>query len=304
MSYRGDLGLSPRGDAIIIGAGPIGLEFATIWNAYGTSVTVVEMLDHILPLEDKEVAAQLARQLRRQKIKTLTSTRVEAIETTADGVSVRVTGSKGEQTLAADIALIAIGVQPNSENLGLEAVGVATERGQIKVDGFMRTNVPTVYAIGDVNGLLSLAHVASTQGLLAVETIAGHKTKPFDINTMPCCVYTSPQIASFGLTESQAKALGLDVRVGKFPFLANGKALGLGENAGLVKIVAEAVSGEIVGAVIVGPEATELLPELLLARTAELTPDEIARTVHSHPTLNEAVMEAAHGVFGKPIHTI
>ena len=290
--------------AIIIGAGPIGLEFATIWNAYGTSVTVVEMLDHILPLEDKEVAAQLARQLRRQKIKTLTSTRVEAIETTADGVSVRVTGSKGEQTLAADIALIAIGVQPNSENLGLEAVGVATERGQIKVDGFMRTNVPTVYAIGDVNGLLSLAHVASTQGLLAVETIAGHKTKPFDINTMPCCVYTSPQIASFGLTESQAKALGLDVRVGKFPFLANGKALGLGENAGLVKIVAEAVSGEIVGAVIVGPEATELLPELLLARTAELTPDEIARTVHSHPTLNEAVMEAAHGVFGKPIHTI
>ncbi len=290
--------------AIVIGAGPIGLEFATVWRAYGANVTVVEMLDHILPAEDKEAADVLASHFRRMKVQTLTSTRVESVETTANGVQVHVNGPKGEQTLEGDVALVAIGVQPNSENLGLEAVGVATNRGWIKVDGFMRTNVPTVYAIGDVNGLLPLAHVASAQALLAVETIAGHKTKPFDVNVMPRGTYTSPQVASFGLSESKAQEQGLTVRVGKFPFLANGKALGLGDNAGFVKIVAEERSGEIAGAVIVGPEATELLAELVLARTAELTPDEIARTMHAHPTLNEAVMEAAHGVFGKAIHNI
>ncbi|HOU14436.1 MAG TPA: dihydrolipoyl dehydrogenase [Anaerolineae bacterium] len=288
--------------AIIIGAGPIGLEFATVWHSYGANVTVVEMLEHILPAEDKEAADELARQFRRQKIQTLTSTRVESVTTTANGVSVRVTGPKGEQTLEGDVALVAIGVRPNSEDLGLDTVGVATERGWIKVDGYMRTNIPSVYAIGDVNGLLPLAHVASAQALLAVETIAGHKTKPFDTNVMPRGTYTSPQVASFGLSEAKAQEQGLTVRVGKFPFLANGKALGLSDNAGLVKIVADETSGEILGAVIVGPEATELLAELVLARAAELTPDEIARTVHAHPTLNEAVMEAAHSVFGKAIH--
>ncbi|MEJ5312312.1 MAG: dihydrolipoyl dehydrogenase [Anaerolineae bacterium] len=290
--------------AIIIGAGPIGLEFATVWRAYGANVTVVEMLEHILPAEDKEAADVLAGHFRRMKVQVLTSTRVEGVETTANGVQVRVNGPKGEQTLEGDVALVAIGVQPNSEDLGLEAAGVLTDRGWIKVDGFMRTNAPTVYAIGDVNGLLPLAHVASAQALLAVETIAGHKTKPFDVNVMPRGTYTSPQVASFGLSEAKAREQGLTVRVGKFPFLANGKALGLGDNAGFVKIVAEERSGEIVGAVIVGPEATELLAELVLARTAELTPDEIAHTMHAHPTLNEAVMEAAHSVFGKAIHNI
>ncbi len=290
--------------AIVIGAGPIGLEFATVWRAYGANVTVVEMLDHILPAEDKEAADVLASHFRRMKVQTLTSTRVESVETTANGVQVRVTGPKGEQTLEGDVALVAIGVQPNSEDLGLETIGVATNRGWIKVDGFMRTSAPTVYAIGDVNGLLPLAHVASAQALLALETIAGRKTKPFDVNVMPRGTYTSPQVASFGLSEAKAQEQGLTVRVGKFPFLANGKALGIGDNAGFVKIVAEERSGEIAGAVIVGPEATELLAELVLARTAELTPDEIAHTMHAHPTLNEAVMEAAHGVFGKAIHNI
>ncbi|MGC9394244.1 MAG: dihydrolipoyl dehydrogenase [Anaerolineae bacterium] len=298
--------------AIVIGAGPIGLEFATVWRAYGANVTVVEMLDHILPAEDEEASAELARNFRRQKIQMLTSTRVESIETTANGVQVRVNGPKpaassgesGEQMLEGEVALVAIGVQPNSEDLGLEAAGVTTERGWIKVDNFMRTNVPTVYAIGDVNGTLPLAHVASAQALLAVETIASHETKPFNVDLMPRGTYTSPQVASFGSSEAKAREAGLTVRVGKFPFLANGKALGLGENAGFVKIVAEERSGEIVGAVIVGPEATELLAELVLARTAELTPDEIAHTIHAHPTLNEAVMEAAHGVFGKAIHNI
>jgi dihydrolipoamide dehydrogenase len=288
--------------AVIIGAGPIGLEFATIWSAYGAQITVVEMLDQVLPAEDEEAAAELARHLKRQKIKVLTSTRVEGIAPTDDGVGVRVTGPKGEQTLESEIALLAIGVRPNSENLGLEAVGVETNRGWVKVDGLMRTNVPSIYAIGDLNGLLPLAHVASAQGILAVETIAGRKTAPFDVNVMPRGAYTSPQVASFGFSEAKAGEQGWRVRVGKFPFLPNGKALGLGENDGFVKIVAEEESGEIVGAVIVGPEATELLPELVLAHTAELTPEEIARTVHAHPTLNEAVMEAAHGVFGKPIH--
>ncbi len=288
--------------ALIIGAGPIGLEFATIWNAYGCTVTVVEMLEHVLPAEDEEAAAELTRALKRAKINVLTSTRVERIETGQNGVRALVSGPKGEQTLEAEVALVAIGVQPNSANLGLEAVGVTTERGWIQVDGKMQTQVPGIYAIGDVNGLLPLAHVASAQGILAVETIAGERRPPFDVNLMPRGTYTTPQVASFGLSESKARALGMEVRVGKFPFLPNGKALALGETQGFVKLVAEANTQAIVGAVIVGPEATELLPELVLAARMGLTPEDVARTVHAHPTLNEAVMEAAHGVFGKPLH--
>ncbi len=288
--------------AVIIGAGPIGLEFATVWASYGAQVTVVEMLDHILPAEDEDAAKELARALRRLKIKTLESTRVEGIEKTEAGVAVRVTGPKGATTLEAEVALVAIGVRPNSESLGLDAAGVATEHGWVTVDGFMQTTIAGIYAIGDLNGQLPLAHVASAQGVLAVEHLAGRAVHPFDVNAMPRGTYTSPQVASFGLSEAKARAQGLAVKVGQFPFLPNGKALGLGENAGFVKIVAEEQSRAILGAVIVGPEATELLPELVLAHTAALTPDAIAHTVHAHPTLNEAVMEAAHGVFGKAIH--
>ena len=288
--------------AVIIGAGPIGLEFATVWASYGAQVTVVEMLDHILPAEDEDAAKELARSLTRQKIKTLESTRVEGIEKTETGVTVRVTGPKGESVLEAEVALVAIGVRPNSEDLALEAAGVVTERGWVKVDGFMQTNIPSIYAIGDLNGLLPLAHVASAQGILAVEHLSGQATQPFDVNAMPRGTYTSPQVASFGLSEAKALEQGLAVKVGQFPFLPNGKALGLGENAGFVKVVAEEQSHTVIGAVIVGPEATELLSELVLAHTAGLSPHDIAATVHAHPTLNEAVMEAAHGVFGKAIH--
>jgi dihydrolipoamide dehydrogenase len=291
--------------AVIVGAGPIGLEFATVWSAYGTQVTVVEMLEQILPNEDEEAAKELSRYLRRQKIKTLTSTKVGGIEVGDAGVKVEVEGPKGQETLEAEIALVAIGVAPNSEALGLESVGVETEKGWVKVDDRMRTNVAGIYAIGDLNGRLPLAHVASFQGLIAVESIAGEEgVRPFDVNEMPRGTYTLPQVASLGLTEAEAREQGLEVEVGKFPFLPNGKALALGENHGFVKIVAERTSGEIVGAVIVGPEATELLPELVLAKSWELTPDEIAYAVHGHPTLNEAVAEAAHAVFGKPIHTV
>jgi dihydrolipoamide dehydrogenase len=288
--------------AVIVGAGPIGMEFAHIWRTYGASVTVVEMLPHALPLEDEEVSREVERAFKRRKVKLLTSARVQGLELTAGGVRVRVLGEKGEQTLEAELVLVAIGVRPNSENLGLEQVGVRVERGYVVVDDRMRTNVPGVYAIGDLTGKLALAHVASAQGIVAVETIAGAETRSLDYGAMPRCTYCQPQVASFGLSEAQALERGHRVRVGKFFFLANGKALALGEREGFSKIVADGTSGEILGAHLVGPEVTELLPELVLARNWELTPDEIARSVHAHPSLGEALMEAAHGVFGQAIH--
>jgi dihydrolipoamide dehydrogenase len=287
---------------VVVGAGPIGMEFAHVWQAYGSQVTVVEMLPRAVPLEDEEVSAVVERAFKRRKVKLLTSARVEAIEPVGNGVQVRISGKKGEETVDAERVLIAIGVQPNSEGLGLEELGVGLERGFVVVDEFMRTNVPGVYAIGDVTGKLALAHVASAQGIVAAESVAGAEMRPLDYEAMPRCTYCQPQVASFGLTEAQAIEQGHKVRVGKFFFLANGKALGLGERDGFAKIVADEVSGEILGAHLVGPEVTELLPELVLARTWELTPEEVARSVHAHPTLSEAIAEAAHGVFGQAIH--
>ncbi len=292
--------------AVIVGAGPIGMEFAHIWAAYGARITIVEMLPRALPLEDEEVSQEVERAFKRRKVQLLTSTRVQRIETTGDGVRVSVTNGEGEQTLEAERALIAIGVRPNSEGLGLKEIGVRLERGSVVVDDGMCTDVArtggSVYAVGDVTGKLALAHVASAQGIVAAETIAGVETVKLDYEAMPRCTYCHPQVASFGLTEAQAVERGYEVRVGKFPFRANGKALGWGDYDGFVKIVAAASSGEMLGGHLVGPEVTELLPELVLARDWELTPEEIARTVHAHPTLSEALMEAAHGVFGKAIH--
>jgi dihydrolipoamide dehydrogenase len=295
--------------AVIVGAGPIGMEFAHVWATYGAQVTVVEMLDHALPLEDVEVSQEVERAFKRRKVKLLTSTRVQGIETTAGGVEVTVSGPEGEQAsperservLEAERVLIAIGVRPNSEGVGLEEIGVRVERGTVAIDDRMRTNIPGVYAVGDVTGKLALAHVASAQGVVAAETIAGVKTVTLDYEMLPRCTYCRPQVASFGITETQATQRGHRVKVGQFPFRANGKALGLGDYDGFVKIVADEASGEILGAHMVGPEVTELLPELVLARTWELTPEEIARTVHAHPTLSEALMEATLGVFGQAI---
>jgi len=288
--------------AVIVGAGPIGMEFAHVWATYGAQITVVEMLDRALPLEDAEVSKEVERAFKRRKVKVLTSTRVQGIETTADGVKVTVSNEDGEQVLEAERALIAIGVRPNSEGIGLEEIGVQVERSTVIIDDAMRTTVPGVYAIGDVTGKLALAHVASAQGVVAVETIAGAETVTLDYEMLPRCTYCQPQVASFGITEAQAAERGHQVKVGQFPFRAIGKALSLGDYDGFVKIVADAASGEILGASLVGPEVTELLPELVLARHWELTPEEIARTVHAHPTLSEALMEAAHGVFGQAIH--
>lgn len=288
--------------AVVVGAGPIGMEFAHIWSTYGAEVTVVEMLPHALPLEDEEVSKEVERAFKRRQVQLMTSTRVQEVETSASGVQVRVAGDQGEQVLEAERALVAIGVRPNSGNLGLEQIGVQIERGAVVVDDSMRTNVPGVYAIGDLTGKLPLAHVASAQGIVAAETIAGAETATLDYDAMPRCTYCQPQVASFGLTAAQATERGHEVQVGRFPFRASGKALGLGDYEGFVKIVADAASGEILGAHLVGPEVTELLPELVLARNWELTPEEIARSVHAHPTLSEALMEAAHGVFGQAIH--
>jgi dihydrolipoamide dehydrogenase len=293
---------------VVVGAGAIGMEFAYVFRSYGADVTVIEMLPHVLPLEDDETATEVSRAFKRQGIKTLVNTRTEAIETTDSGVRVRVKdqGTNQEQTIEADMVLVAVGVAPNTNDIGLEAAGVQTDkRGFIQIDEYMRTNVPGVYAIGDVTGKLLLAHVASAQGMTAAEHIAGHETRPIrdaDYIFMPRCTYCRPQVASLGYTEAQAKEKGYEIKVGKFPFIANGKALGQNEREGFIKIIADAKYGEILGAHLVGPEVTELLPELALAHTWELTTEEIARTVHAHPTLSEVLMEAAHAVEGQAIH--
>jgi dihydrolipoamide dehydrogenase len=288
---------------VIIGAGAIGLEFATIWNAYGSEVTLVEMLPRVAPLEDEEVSKEIARAFKKRGIKILAGTKVEGIETLKTKVKVTVSGKDGEQVLDAEQALVAIGFKPNTSGFGLEQTGVKlSERGFIEIDERMATNVPGLWAIGDVTGKLMLAHVASAMGIIAAEHIAGAESVVLDYKMMPRATYSSPQIASFGYTEAEAKEQGYELKIGRFPFQANGKALGLGEGVGWVKLVTDAQYGEILGAHLVGPEVTELLPELTIAQMMELTPAEIARNVHAHPTLSEALMEAAHDAEGQPIH--
>ncbi len=288
---------------VIVGAGPIGLEFATIWHSYGVEVTLVEMLDRLAPREDPEIGKEMARAFAKRGIKFLIDTKVAGVDVLKTKVKVNVSGKDGEQTLEADQVLIAIGWTPNTAGLGLDKAGVKTNaRGWITVDSRLATNVPGVWAIGDVTGELPLAHVASAMGIVCAENIAGVETVELDYVMMPRGTFSQPQIASFGLTEEQAKERGYEVTVGRFPFQANGKALGMGEATGWVKLITDAQYGEILGAHLVGPEVTELLPELTLAHMMELTPAEIARNVHIHPTLSEALMEAAHVAEGQPIH--
>lgn len=293
---------------IVVGSGAIGMEFSYVYSTYGAEVTVVEMLDQILPLEDAEVAAEVQKVFSKRGVTMLTSTRTEKVEIGADGVTVTVKNLKTDQvqTLTADKVLMAIGVQPNTDSLGLDAAGVKMEkRGFIEIDEVMRTNVPHIYAIGDCTGKLALAHVASAMAIVAAETIAGAPTLPIPADRyifMPRATYCDPQVASLGYTEAQAKEKGFEVKVGKFPFMPNGKAQALNAKVGFVKIIADAKYGEILGAHLVGPGVTELLPELSLAQMMEITPAEIARNVHAHPTLSEVLMEAAHAVEGHPIH--
>ncbi len=289
---------------VVIGSGAIGVEFSTVWSSYGVDVTIVEMLPRIVPLEDVEVSAELEKAFKKRGIKTLVGHKVESVETTETGVRVTVSAAGESKVLEAEQALVAIGFRPNSKGLGLEEVGVKiSERGFVEIDEKMATNIPGIWAIGDVTGKLMLAHVGSAMGIVCAENIAGHETVTLDYEMMPRATYCQPQIASFGLTEAQAKERGYNIKVGRFPFQANGKALGLGDYAGWVKLIVDEKYGEILGAHMIGPEVTELLPELTLAHMMELTPEEIARNVHAHPTISEALMEAAHGALGTPIHT-
>jgi len=286
---------------IIAGGGVIGVEFAYVMANYGVDVTIVEYLERILPMEDNEVSRELSKQYKKLGVNLMTSHSVDSVEDGGKGVKVHVTDrKKGEQkVLEAEKAMVAIGFKPRTEGYGLENTGVKlTERGAIDINSKMQTSVPHIYAIGDVTAKLMLAHVAETMGVVAAENIAGVPTVELDFDFMPRAIYCNPQVAAFGYTEEQAKAKGYDINVAKFPFQANGKALGLNETAGWVKLISDKKYGEILGAHMIGPGVTELLPELTLARSAELTPEEIARNVHAHPTLSEALKEAAHGLEG------
>jgi dihydrolipoamide dehydrogenase len=288
---------------IVIGSGAIGVEFSTVWSSYGVDVTIVEMLPRLVPLEDEEVSKELKKEFEKRGIKCLVGNKVESVEATKTGVKVKVSAEGKETTLEAEQALVAIGFRPNSKGFGLEEVGVKlNERGMVEINEKMQTSLPNIYAIGDVTGKLMLAHVGSAMGIVAAENIAGAETITLDYEMMPRATYCQPQVASFGLTEAQAKERGYTIKIGRFPFQANGKALGLGDYAGWVKIVVDEKYGEILGAHMIGPEVTELLPELTLAHLMELTPHEIARNVHAHPSLSEVLMEAAHGAEGTPIH--
>jgi dihydrolipoamide dehydrogenase len=289
---------------IIAGAGAIGVEFAYVHHNYGVDVTIVEFLDRILPLEDEELSKELHKVYEKLGIKILTGTKVEKIEDTGKKVKVTATGPDDkEQTLEADRVLQAIGFAPRVEGYGLENTGVKlTDRGAIDINEYMQTSVPHIYAIGDVTAKLMLAHVAETMGIIAAEHMADHPTRKLDFIMMPRATYCQPQVASFGYTEEQAREAGYDINVAKFPFQANGKALGLGETTGFVKLISDKKYGEILGGHMIGPDVTELLPELTLAQYAELTPEEIGRNVHAHPTLSEAIKEAAHGLEGHMIN--
>jgi dihydrolipoamide dehydrogenase len=288
---------------IIAGAGAIGVEFAYVLHNYGVEVTMVELMPNMVPLEDEEVSKELEKQYIKMGVKVHLGTMVDSIEEDADGVTVNVSKDGKKEKLRAEMVMQSLGWRPHTENYGLEKTGVKLDaRGWIEVDGFMKTNVPGVYAIGDVTAKLQLAHVGSAQGVVCAETIAGVETMPLEYIMLPRCTYCNPQIASFGYTEKQAREKGYEIKVAKFPWIANGKALGLGDYVGFAKLISDAKYGELLGGHLIGPNVTELLPELTLARLWELTPAEIARNVHAHPTLSEALGEIAEGLEGHMIN--
>ncbi len=287
---------------VIVGGGAIGLEFAYLYRMYGVDVTIVELLPRLAPNEDQEISRQVERSFSRYGVNIITGAGVTGVSEAGSRLHVSVSRNDSEQTIVCDKVLVAIGVQANSENLGLESLGVATEGGYVQVDNTMASSVPGIYAIGDVTGKLALAHVASAQATVAAEAIAGLETQPLDYAMMPRATYCQPQIASFGLTESQAAEAGHDVKIGKFNIQANGKALGMGETDGMIKLVVDSRYGEILGAHLVGPEVTELLGELALTRLLEGTTLELGWLVHAHPTISEIIKEAALAAEGRAVH--
>ena len=289
---------------VIIGAGAVGVEFAYFYNTFGSHVTLIEMLPQILPQEDSEISALLQESLTKQGIKLLVHSRVESAELTPTGVQVQVQTADGGQTemVEGSKVLVSTGVQGNIEELGLETASVQSAHGFIPVDAQCRTNVPGIYAVGDLNGPPCLAHVATAEAIATVETIAGHDNPGVNRQNIPACTYCQPQVASVGLTEQAALDAGRTIRVGRFPFMANGKALAIGEREGLVKVIFDADSDELLGAHILGSEATDLIAEVGIARTLETTHYEILKTVHAHPTLSEAIMEAVGNAYDEAIH--
>jgi dihydrolipoamide dehydrogenase len=290
------------GSLIVIGAGAVGIEFADVYATYGVAVTVLEALPRVLPIEDEEVSTQIARLFSRRDIAIRTGVKVKSVTPGSEGVSVEVEAEGKIETLKADQVLMAVGRAARTRGLGLEALGVATERGFVTVSATMETSVKGVYSIGDMAGHQLLAHKAMAEGVVAAEAIAGQSPRPVDYGNVPSCTYCHPQVASIGLTEAAARAGGREIAVGKFPFTASGKAVAQGETEGFVKVVADKATGEILGAHIVGPEATELIHEFAVGRALEATLDEIIHTMHAHPTLSEAAFEATLAALGHPIH--
>lgn len=286
----------------IVGGGPVGVEFAYLYRTYGAEVTVIEMLDRLVPTEDEEISRRLERAFDQQGIRSLTSARVEGVNLTEDGATVQVGVSGGEEEVRASRVLVAIGMAPDTENLGLDRLGVALDKGFVQIDEGMRTSVPGVYAVGDVTGKLMLAHVASAQGIAVVEGIAGIRSPALDYVKIPRATYCQPQVASIGLTETQARERGHSVKAGRFPFRANAKAAALGLSEGVVKLVVDADQGDLLGCHMIGPEVTELLAEASLAFFAGATARDVGLAVHAHPTLSEAFREAALGAYGEAIH--
>jgi dihydrolipoamide dehydrogenase len=286
---------------IIMGAGAIGVEFAFFYNSLGAKITIVEMMPNILPIEDKELSKLLESNFKKSGMEILTGTKVESVKTGKD-VTVTVSSAEGKKELNADLALMAIGVQGNTENIGLETLGVKTDRGWIQVDDFGKTNVEGIYAIGDVAGPPWLAHVASREGINCAEKIAGKNPQPIDYENVPGCTYCQPQVASLGMTEEKALSAGYKLKIGRFPFAASGKARAIGETDGLVKLIFDEKYGELLGAHILGPEATEMIAELGIVKTLEGTGSSISNTIHAHPTLSEAIMEAAENAYGHSVN--
>ena len=287
---------------IVVGSGAIGIEFAYFYNAMGTEVTVVEFQDRIVPVEDEEISKQLERSFKKSGIKMITSAEVTGVDTSGKGVKATVKKANGEEILSADVVLSAVGIKTNIENLGLEDVGIVVDRDKILVNDFYQTNLPGYYAIGDVTSGQALAHVASAEGILCIEKIAGHQVEPLNYGNIPGCTYCFPEIASVGMTEAQAKEKGYDIKVGKFPFSASGKAQAGGNPEGFVKVIFDAKYGEWLGCHMIGVGVTEMIAEAVLGRKLETTGQEVLKTVHPHPTMSEAVMEAVADAYGEVIH--
>ena len=287
---------------VVVGSGAIGVEFAYFYNAIGTEVTVVEYLPNIVPVEDTDVSKQLEKSFKKSGIKVMTGSSVESVDTSGKQCVVTVKTSKGEEKIECDVVLSAVGIQANIENIGLEDVGIVVDKGRILVDDFYQTNIPGYYAIGDVVPGPALAHVASAEGIVCVEKIAGHHPEAIDYGNVPGCTYCSPEIASVGMTEKAAKEAGIELKIRKFPFSASGKASAAGAKDGFVKLLFDAKYGELLGAHMIGANVTEMIAEIVAIRKLETTGEELIKTIHPHPTMSEAVMEAAAAAYGEVIH--